>query len=212
MEFNGFGLPQLLDEIRNDRARFTRLEERFCELFHYMAAIELPVQDSFASLPSDHRQVQRSEFASGKGIQFRLKDGSKLLAEDASDGMFLVLAYLALLHLPEPPRVLLIEEPENGIHPARLKEIIRILKQLVSEQSHTQVLMTTHSPYVLHEFTPEEVTLCIREPNGEVKTRRLSESKSVHELSDVFSLGEIWNIDGDDKLMDKFEPEEQMAP
>ena len=201
MEFNGFGLPQLLDEIRNDRGRFARLEERFCELFLYVAALELPVQDSYASLPSDHRQVQRSEFASGKGIQFRLKDGGKLLAEDASDGMFFVLAYLALLHLPEPPRVLLIEEPENGIHPGRLKEIIRILKQLVSEQSHTQVLMTTHSPYVLHEFTPEEVTVCVREKNGEVKTRRLSESKAVQEQMDFFSLGEIWTMEGDEALI-----------
>ena len=212
MEVNGLGLPQLLDEIRNHRNRFDTLEQRFCEVFSYVESIELIVQDAFASSPTDHRQVQKSEYAAGKGIQFRLKNGKKLLAGDASDGMFLVLAYLALLNLPSPPRLLLIEEPENGIHPGRLKEIIRILKQLVSEQSHTQVLLTTHSPYVVHEFTPEEVTLCFREPNGEVSTRRLSESKSVHELNDVFSLGEIWTIDGDHKLMEKFELEEQTAP
>ena len=213
MEFNGFGLPQLLDEIRNYRDRFAQLEKRFTEFFPYVSAIELPVREAFEASPADYRQVQRSQYTGGKGIEFRLVDGGKKLpASNASDGMLFVLAYLALLHLPEPPRVLLIEEPENGIHPARLKEIIRILKQLVSEQSHTQVLMTTHSPYVLHEFTPEEVTLCVREPNGEVKTRRLSESKSVHELNDVFGLGEIWTIDGDDKLMEKFEPEEQTAP
>ncbi len=122
-------------------------------------------------------------------------------ASQVSDGLLIVLAYLTLLYLPEPPRVLLIEEPENGIHPGRLKEIIRILKQLVSEQSHTQVLMTTHSPYVLHEFTPEEVTVCVRESNGEVKTRRLSESKAVQEQMDFFSLGEIWTMEGDEALI-----------
>ena len=119
------------------------------------------------------------------------------------------MAYLAILYLPEPPRVLLIEEPENGIHPARLKEIIRILKQLVSEQSHTQVLMTTHSPFVLSEFTPEEVTLCQRGDDGAVQVRRLSESQSVRDLANVFSLGEIWTIDGDKKLM---EPVEATSP
>ena len=201
MEVNGLGLPQLLDEIRNHRNRFDTLEQRFCEVFSYVESIELIVQDAFASSPTDHRQVQKSEYAAGKGIQFRLKNGKKLLAGDASDGMFLVLAYLALLNLPSPPRLLLIEEPENGIHPARLKEIIRILKQLVSEQSHTQVLMTTHSPYVLHEFLPEEVTVCVREQNGEVKTRRLSDSKAVQEQMDFFSLGEIWTMEGDEALI-----------
>ncbi len=202
MEFNGFGLPQLLDEIRNDREQYTELEKRFTELFPHVEAIELPVLPAYAASPLDHRQVQRSDFASGKGIQFRLtNDGMKLPAENASDGMMFVLAYLALLYLPEPPRVLLIEEPENGIHPALLKEIIRILKQLVSEQTHTQVLMTTHSPYVLHEFTPEEVTVCVREKNGEVKTRRLSESKAVQEQMDFFSLGEIWTMEGDEALI-----------
>ena len=61
--------------------------------------------------------------------------------------------------------------------------------------------MTTHSPYVLHEFTPEEVTVCVREKNGEVKTRRLSESKAVQEQMDFFSLGEIWTMEGDEALI-----------
>ena len=221
MEFNGFGLPQLLDEIRNDRERYTSLEHQFAKFFPYVAAIELPVQAAYEASPSDHRQVQRSEFTGGKGIQFRLvENGMKLPAENASDGMLFVLAYLALLHLPNPPRVLLIEEPENGIHPGRLKEIIRIIKQLVSEQNHTQVVMTTHSPYVLHEFSPEEVTVCVREENGEVKTRRLSESKSVQEQIGFFSLGEIWTMDGDEKLIQPIDdsveaakaPEVQTAP
>ncbi len=141
--------------------------------------------------------------ADGKGIHFEFVGQPKNLvpASQVSDGLLIVLAYLALLYLPEPPRVLLIEEPENGIHPGRLKEIIRIIKQLVSEQSHTQVVMTTHSPYVLHEFSPEEVTVCVRKSSGEVKTRRLSESKSVQEQIGFFSLGEIWTMDGDERLM-----------
>lgn len=209
MEFNGFGLPQLLDEIRNDREGFAQLESRFTSFFPYILAVELPVRDAFEASAVDYRRVKPAEYTGGKGIEFRLDNGSKLPAENTSDGVMLVLAYLALLHLPNPPRFLLIEEPENGIHPARLKEIIRILKQLVSEQSHTQVLMTTHSPYVVHEFEPHEVTLCTRGEDGAVRTRRLSESKTVREQIDFFSLGEIWTQDGDEALM---EPAQATAP
>jgi ABC-type branched-subunit amino acid transport system ATPase component len=209
MEFNGFGLPQLLDEIRNDRERFAKLESRFTRFFPYIMAIELPVREAFEASAVDYRRVKPAEYTGGKGIEFRLDKGRKLSAENASDGVMFVLAYLALLHLPNPPRFLLIEEPENGIHPARLKEIIRILKQLVSEQSHTQVLMTTHSPYVVHEFEPHEVTLCTRGADEAVQTRRLSESKTVREQIDFFSLGEIWTQDGDEALM---QPAEVVAP
>ena len=90
--------------------------------------------------------------------------------------MLLVLAYLAVLYLPEPPRVLLIEEPENGIHPKRLRDVLGVLRELIQEQSHTQVVLTTHSPYALDLFAPEEVTLCTMQKNGEVKTTTVGES------------------------------------
>ena len=214
MDHNGFGLALFLDDILGyDRHLFTKMEERFCSIFPHVKAIRLQAQPAFRSTFDNPSQITILQPAEGKGLYFELKEDCKLLpASLVSDGLLIVLAYLAILYAPNPPRVLLIEEPENGIHPGRLKEIIRIIKQLVSEQSHTQVVMTTHSPYVLHEFSPEDVTLCVREPNGEVKTRCLSDSKSVHDLNDVFGLGEIWTIDGDDKLMEKFEPVEQTTP
>ncbi len=121
--------------------------------------------------------------------------------------VLLVLAYLAILYQPEPPRLLLIEEPENGIHPNRLKDILSILRELVAEQSHTQLVMTTHSPYVVDLFKPEEVTLCQKQADGSVAVRRLSESKTVREQLDVFTLGEIWTAEGDDALLSPIVPE-----
>ena len=203
MDHNGFGLALCLDDILGfDRNRFGRLEDRFREIFPQVRAIRLMPEPAYRSPVNDPSQITVLQKADGKGIHFEFEGQSTLVpASQVSDGLLIVLAYLALLYLPEPPRVLLIEEPENGIHPGRLKEIIRILKQLVSEQSHTQVLMTTHSPYVLHEFQPEEVTICVREQNGEVKTRRLSDSKAVQEQMDFFSLGEIWTMEGDEALI-----------
>jgi predicted ATPase len=93
-----------------------------------------------------------------------------------------------------------VEEPENGIHPSRLAEVLAILKRLVGEQERTQVVLTTHSPYVVDQFGPEQVTLCQQNEHGEVVVKRLSESAMVREQLDVFTLGEIWTAEGDEAL------------
>lgn len=202
MEHNGFGLALCLDNLLGvDRDRFVALETKLREIFPRVNRLVLLPESAYSAPVDEPSLVPMLQYGEGKGLYVEFDNNLRIPIAQCSDGLVLVLAFLAVLHLPEPPRVLLIEEPENGIHPARLKEIIRILKQLVSEQSHTQVLMTTHSPYVLHEFTPEEVTVCVREKNGEVKTRRLSESKAVQEQMDFFSLGEIWTMEGDEALI-----------
>lgn len=123
-------------------------------------------------------------------------------ASQASDGVLLILAYLTVLHLPKPhaQRVVLVEEPENGIHPRHLEDVLNILRDLVRQQEHTQVVMTTHSPYVVDLFQPEEVTLCRKREDGSIEARRLSESHIVLDQLDVFTLGEIWTGEGDDAL------------
>lgn len=202
MEYNGFGLALLLDEILSyDRKRFDQLEKRLTEIFPNIQTIKLKQEEAFRAPVDNSEQVPMLNKADGKGIYFQLKDSGQLIpASQASDGTLLVLAYLSILYLPEPPRLLLIEEPENGIHPKRLRDILEILRKLVMEQSHTQVILTTHSPYALDLFKPEEVTLCTKQENGEIKTTRLSESPAVKKQLDVFTLGEIWTSEWDEKI------------
>ena len=90
--------------------------------------------------------------------------------------------------------MLLVEEPENGMHPKRLRDVLGVLRELIHEQSHTQVVLTTHSPYALDLFSPEEVTLCTMQDNGEVKTTRLSESRGGQERKRGLYAGR--NLDG----------------
>jgi predicted ATPase len=196
MDATGFGLALVLDDIvREDHTRFAELERQFREIFPYIKTIKLPREHGYHTLGDQVPQ------APGVSLYFELMNGGGTLsAAQASDGLLLVLAYLALLHLPEPPRILLIEEPENGIHPQRLREVLNMLKELVSEQSKTQVLLTTHSPYVVDCFTPREVTLCVKDKDGAVTTHRLSDSKAVREQMDIFQLGEIWTAEGDEAL------------
>jgi hypothetical protein len=203
MEASGFGLALCLDDILgSDRDRFIALEQRFKTIFPQVRSIKLMPEPAYRAPADDPEQVLHLNRADGKGIYFELVDGGNLVsASQVSDGMLLVLAYLTVLYLPQPPRVLLVEEPENGIHPKRLQDVLSILRDVVSEQSQCQVILTTHSPYVVDLFQPEEVTLCQKTDAGSIAVRRLSESQAVREQLDVFTLGEIWTAEGDEGLV-----------
>jgi predicted ATPase len=201
MKPDGFGLALCLDDILGfDRDRFGELERKFCSIFPEIGSIKLIRQRAFRSPSDEPEQVSRLDQADGKGIYFELCENQQLVpASQASDGVLLVLGYLAVLFSPEPPRLILVEEPENGIHPKRLQAVLGILRELVTEKSQTQVVFTTHSPYAVDLLEPEEVTLCTKK-DGEVLLTRMADSKSVREQLSIFNLGEIWTAEGDEDL------------
>lgn len=212
MEASGFGLARCLDDIVGyDEDLWKALKERFTRIFDEISTVRLKPEPAYKAPTDSPEQIDILSRGDGKGVYFKLaSSGQEISASQASDGTLLVLAYLALRYLPEPPRVLLIEEPENGIHPKRLQKVLTILRELVSEQGETQVILTTHSPYVLDLFKPEEVTLCRKQDDGSISVHRLSDSKTVRDQIDVFTLGEIWTGEGDDALAD--EPAKQGDP
>ncbi|OHB64544.1 MAG: hypothetical protein A2Y77_14080 [Planctomycetes bacterium RBG_13_62_9] len=204
MESNGFGLALCLDNILGDNPdRFIQLQKRVTDIFPHITSMKLSPESAYRAGIDDPDRVTMLQKADGKGLYFKLRDVDQWMpASQASDGVLLVLAYLTILYLPQEkqPRVLLVEEPENGVHPKRLRDVLEVLRELIREQSHTQVVLTTHSPYVLDLFSPDEVTLCTMQSNGEVKTTRLSESPAVKRESEVFTLGEIWTSQGDERI------------
>ncbi len=195
LEGNGFGLPTLLDDLlSDDRDNFSKLEKEFTEIFPHVRSIGLIQQPGFRAAVDRSDETLELHASPGKQIIFRLGDSKRdLPASQAAEGMLYILAYLALMHLAEPPRVLLIEEPENGIHPNRVRDIVRILRELVQRHPATQIVMTSHSPYLVDAFQPEEVTWCHRDSStNDVRMDRLDTLPNVEQSLSVFSLGEIW--------------------
>ncbi len=194
IEGNGFGLPTLIDDLLNyDRDSFAALEREFTQIFPHVRTIALVQQQGFNSPVDQSDETLTLQPSAGKQVVFRLKNTDRdLPASQAAEGMLYILGYLALMYLPQPPRVLLIEEPENGIHPNRVGDIVRILRRLVERHPETQIVMTSHSPYLVDAFEPEEVTWCRRNEAGDVVLTRLDTLPEVERNLSVFSLGEIW--------------------
>lgn len=89
-------------------------------------------------------------------------------AQVLSDGTLRMLALLAALHDPKHRGLICLEEPENGVHPARLPQLIEVLRSLVTDPSEeecdqplSQLLLTSHSPVVLS---------CVKDEGGAVLT------------------------------------------
>ncbi|MCI0343512.1 MAG: ATP-binding protein [Planctomycetales bacterium] len=120
-------------------------------------------------------------------------------ADQASDGLLRMLAVFSLKFVPDPPRTITLEEPENGVHPHLLSQVISHLKDLADrkEPRKTQVFMSSHSPYVLNEFAdrPESVHIFEKGSHDPIpQVRTLKERRSVITAAEGFnrSLGDLW--------------------
>lgn len=175
---DGKGFPALLDTIsRTDREVFLQLEKEFYRRFPYYSRIELPVEKQAGSL----------------GIRFRTVNNELLWPQSVSDGVMLALAFLAVSYQLDPPKILLIEEPENGVHHGSLKDIVETLKQLSTDKG-VQVILTTHSPYLLDGVDPGVVQVFQKDDEGAVHAKRLSDFEGADEISEMFSTGEKWSL------------------
>ncbi len=133
----------------------------------------------------------------GKELHFALRSGAVIPASQMSDGIVLAAA-LVLISLGTGTRRLLIEEPENGLHPRQLRVVAEMIRSIATEHG-TQVVLTTHSPLLLNHFGAEETLLVTRTEAG-VSVRPMSETNGFDELATEMSLGELWYNVGDSAL------------
>ena len=124
-------------------------------------------------------------------LWFQQKDGLAFDAEHVSDG---VLAFTALaMHAlsAEAGQLLCIEEPEQSIHPKRLRELVDLLKDIVRERG-CQFIIATHSTVLLNAFRDEpEAVLLFRRSDKGTQVRRLSDVPELVEALQQAPPGDL---------------------
>jgi hypothetical protein len=91
--------------------------------------------------------------------------GDEFPARALSDGTLRFLALSSMEWDPQAPAVICLEEPENGLHPARIPELLRLLADIAvdpafavdADNPSRQVIITTHSPAVVAEVGKESL-------------------------------------------------------
>jgi predicted ATPase len=106
-----------------------------------------------------------------------------------SDGTLRAMALVTLLLQPETelPKLIVVDEPEIGLHPYAVTVVVSLLSKT---SHHTQIIAATQSPQLLDECEPEEI-ICIERSGQESIFTRPDPDKLKEWLED-YSLGEIW--------------------
>ena len=126
-------------------------------------------------------------------LVLRFQDGSfqdPFIARYVSDGTIKMFAYLVLLYDPNPHPLLAVEEPENQLYPALMRELVEEFHDYA--QRGGQVFVSTHSPDFLNGAELDEIRWLVKE-DGFSNIRRASESELLQALVHEGDLpGALW--------------------
>jgi predicted ATPase len=101
-----------------------------------------------------------------------------------------LLSYLVVLYEPDPPQFIGVEEPENFLHPRLLQELA---EECRAATRHSQLFITTHSPFLLNGLEPAEVRVLYRNEQGYAQSVRAADIKGIPEFIQAGGLlGHLW--------------------
>ncbi|GAB4300097.1 MAG: AAA family ATPase [Oscillatoriaceae cyanobacterium] len=112
---------------------------------------------------------------------------------EMSDGTVRMLCWATILRSPRLPALLVIDEPEMGLHVAWMPILAEWIKQAARK---TQVIITTHSPDLLDHFTDslENVLCFVPENQTHFSIKRLSPEMLEPKLNEGWELGDLYRV------------------
>ena len=123
-------------------------------------------------------------------LRWKAKGTDKTIgAHLTSDGSLRLFALVTLLNLPSDmlPNVVLLDEPELGLHPAAIGLIAGMVKQRSVDR---QIIVATQSPRFVDSFGLDEI-IVLELRNGRTECRRFDTNAYQHWI-DEFSSGQLW--------------------
>ncbi len=137
-------------------------------------------------------------------LVLRFQEGNfedPFIARYVSDGTIKMFAYLVLLHDPKPHPLLAVEEPENQLYPALLRELAEEFRDYARRGG--QVFVSTHSPEFLNGVRLDEIYWLVKQ-DGFATVSRASESKL---LRDLYAEGDLPGALWKQRLFEGADPE-----
>ena len=161
-----------------------RLEQkdlkRFKLICHYIGRI-LPVFDRFI-IEDSYGKVS---------LRWKAKWTDKTFgAHLTSDGSLRFFALVTLLNLPPEmlPDVILLDEPELGLHPTAIELVAHMIKALSGEK---QVIVATQSPSLVDVFDLDEI-IVLDLKDGKSELRKLDPNEFRRWIEEDFTPGQLW--------------------
>lgn len=140
-----------------------------------------PFFDDFDLEPTTNRDIL---------LNWRRKESDQLFGpHQLSDGTLRAMALVTLLLQPQDklPDLIVVDEPELGLHPYALNIVAELFRKAAH---HTQILISTQSSAFLDNFDPEDVIVVSQE--GKESTFTRPDPNKLEAWLEDYSLGEVW--------------------
>lgn len=157
---NGAHIPATIERLTQNLDEDLTDEEKRGTIYTRIAnSLSLLLNDV------DFVSVERDEVRRLYTLYLHHFDGTSHPAQSLSDGTLRFLALAVLEQDPETKGIICLEEPENGIHPARIPSMINLLKEFAVDSTIEvditnplrQVIINTHSPTVVANVGQDEL-------------------------------------------------------
>jgi len=175
----------LAENGRNLAAYLYFLQEtqpKFFKRIEYLVKSIAPFFDRFDLAPDQINPKQIELRWQEKGSDFPFS------AYHLSDGTLRFIALATLFLQAKPPKVIIIDEPELGLHPSAINKLAAVILK-VSLKS--QVVISTQSVNLVDNFNAEDIITVDRENNQSIFTRH--QSDTLKEWLEEYTIGDLWN-------------------
>ena len=151
---NGANLPATLYRLQNEKKEKDILQS---------------ITNKLKGLVSDVHEiyVDKDEKRDLLTLQIKFKDGLTLPAQSLSDGTLRFLGLVIIQEDSSNARLICLEEPENGINPKKISEMVTLLEEIATDINYPvdednplrQVIINSHSPKVVSTVSDESLYL-----------------------------------------------------
>jgi predicted ATPase len=186
---NATNLPEVLDSLTANTARFERFNRTVHEIFPQVKHVSVRNMQGRVQII-----VWPHEYASER-VDLAIP------LNECGSGIGQVLAILYVVMNSETPQVILVDEPQSFLHPGAVRKLIEVLKRYPDHQ----YIFATHSPAVITAAEPVTLTVA-RYSNAETRLQKIdpANAKQAREylseigarLSDVFGADHVLWVEG----------------
>jgi len=172
-------------------------------ILHYLLTEHQPIFEELqqhlrAAVPGFLGLTVKARGGPGEVMAFWREQGveRELSLADLSDGILRLICWMVLCLQPNPPSLICIDEPDQGVHPRTLPILAGLLDK-ASER--TQLLVATHSSYFLTQFDLTQVAV-MRKEDGEAEFLKPHDSDILHAMLADFGPDEVERLHRSDEL------------
>ncbi len=131
-------------------------------------------------------EIVKNELSKGKSILVYEEYTQKPFSGNLiSDGTYKILTLLTAVFQTNEPQFLCIEEPENGLNPKAIKELVNFFREQCKTYGHF-IWLSTHSQSLVNSLYPEEIII-VDKKEGQTVIKQINEL-NLHGLK----LDEAW--------------------